>query len=55
MSIPIPHQVIDTTRDYCRYIKALLIRHQSAITKGGTGLRYRECRVLGFRVLAFRV
>ena len=36
----IPHPVMGTTRDYCRYIKALLIPYSGAITIGGIDLTY---------------
>ena len=37
----IPHPVMGTTRDYCRYIKALLTPYYEAITTAGIDLRFR--------------
>ena len=49
----IPHPVVGTTRDYCRYIKALLSPYSGAIAVEGIDLTFDG---LGFAVFrAFKI
>ena len=55
----IPHPVMGTTRDYCRYIKALLSPYSGAITRAGIDLRPNWYARFGFgfraKDLGFRI